>query len=167
MKDCNALYPTLQISPCKTAGWTDNGQPAGRTNRTDYIDRYTSHMDQYDLHRKGEVCLVCLFVGSLTSQKHAGVSQGRFCSDIFTCCHTEIEVEDQTFYLTQPQYTDTGPSYHHFTLITSKCFCDALIFIEVKTNTKKPQTKETTYRPSSQPRTTCNYRKHLQKSEHL
>ena len=26
------------------------------------------------------------------------------------CCHTEIEVADQTFYLTQPQYTDTGPT---------------------------------------------------------
>ena len=26
------------------------------------------------------------------------------------CCHTEIEVADQTFYLTQSQYTDTGPT---------------------------------------------------------
>ena len=26
------------------------------------------------------------------------------------CCHTEIEVADQTFYLTQLQYTDTGPT---------------------------------------------------------
>ena len=25
----------------------------------------------------------------------------------FTCCHTEIEVADETFYLTQSQYTDT------------------------------------------------------------
>ena len=25
-------------------------------------------------------------------------------------CHTEIEVSDQTFYLTQSQYTDTGPT---------------------------------------------------------
>ena len=33
---------------------------------------------------------------------------GRICTDNFTCCHTEIEVEDQTFYLTQSQYTDTG-----------------------------------------------------------
>ena len=32
-----------------------------------------------------------LFVGCLTSQQHASVSQGRICSDIFTCCHTEIE----------------------------------------------------------------------------
>ena len=52
----------------------------------------------------------CLFVGCLTSQQQASVSQGRICSDNFTCCHTEIEVEDQMFYLTQSQYTDTGPT---------------------------------------------------------
>ena len=54
--------------------------------------------------------VVCLFVGCLTSQQHASVSQGRICSDNFTCCHTEIEVEDQIFYLTQSQHTDTGPT---------------------------------------------------------
>ena len=43
---------------------------------------------------------VCLFVGCLTSQQHASVSQGWMCSDNLTCCHTEIEVADQTFYLT-------------------------------------------------------------------
>ena len=53
---------------------------------------------------------VCLLVGYLTSQQHVSVSQGRICSDNFTCCHTEIEVTDQTFYLTQSQYTDTGPT---------------------------------------------------------
>ena len=52
----------------------------------------------------------CLLVGCLTSQQHASVSQGRICSDNFTCCHTEIEVEDPTFHLTQSQYTDTGPT---------------------------------------------------------
>ena len=51
---------------------------------------------------------VCLLVGCLMSQKQASVSQGRICSDNFTCCHTEIEVADPTFYLTQSQYTDTG-----------------------------------------------------------
>ena len=55
------------------------------------------------------VCF-CLFVAYLTSQQHESVSQGRICSDKFTCCHTEIEVADQTFHLTQPQYTDTGPT---------------------------------------------------------
>ena len=52
----------------------------------------------------------CLFVGCLTSQQQACVSQGRICSDNLTCCHTEIEVADPTFYLTQSQYTDTGPT---------------------------------------------------------
>ena len=56
---------------------------------------------------KGDVCWL---VGCLTSQQQASVSQGRICSDNFTCCHTEIEVADQTFYLTQSQYTDTGPT---------------------------------------------------------
>ena len=51
---------------------------------------------------------VVLFVGCLTSQQHASVSQGRICLDKFTCCHSEIEVADQTFYLTESQYTDTG-----------------------------------------------------------
>ena len=51
-----------------------------------------------------------LFVGCLTSQQFASVSQGRICSDNFTCCHTEIEVADPTFHLTQSQYTDTRPT---------------------------------------------------------
>ena len=51
-----------------------------------------------------------MLVGCLTSQQQACVSQGRICSDNFTCCHTEIEVADPTFYLTQSQYTDTGPT---------------------------------------------------------
>ena len=53
---------------------------------------------------------VCLFVGCLSSQQQASVSQGRICTDNFTCCHTEIEAADQTFHLTQSQYTDTGPT---------------------------------------------------------
>ena len=53
---------------------------------------------------------VCLLVGCLTSQQHASVSQGRICSDNCTCCHTEIEVADPTFHLTQSQHTDTGPT---------------------------------------------------------
>ena len=47
---------------------------------------------------------------ALTSQQHASVSQGRICSDKFTCCHTETEAADHTFHLTQSQYTDTGPT---------------------------------------------------------
>ena len=52
----------------------------------------------------------CLFVGCVTSQQQASVFQGRICSVNCTCCHTEIEVADQTFHLTQSQYTDTGPT---------------------------------------------------------
>ena len=54
--------------------------------------------------------IVCLLVACLSSQQHASVSQGRICTDNFTCCHTEIEAADQTFHLTQSQYTDTGPT---------------------------------------------------------
>ena len=61
-------------------------------------------------HTQVARALFCCFVGCLTSQQQASVSQGRICSDNFTCCHTEIEVADQTFYLTQSQYTDTGPT---------------------------------------------------------
>ena len=43
-------------------------------------------------------------------KNHASVFQGRISSDNFTCCHTEIEVADQTFDLTQSQYTDTEPT---------------------------------------------------------
>ena len=53
---------------------------------------------------------VCLLVGCLTSQQHASVSQGRTCTGDFTCCHTEVELADPTFYLPQSQYTDTGPT---------------------------------------------------------
>ena len=61
--------------------------------------------------RHGHVELfVCWLVGCLTPQQQASVSQGRICSDNLTCCHTEIEVADQTFYLTQSQYSDTGPT---------------------------------------------------------
>ena len=51
---------------------------------------------------------VCgLFVDCLTSQQQASVSQGRICSENFTCCHTEIEAAGPTFFLTQSQYTDS------------------------------------------------------------
>ena len=32
------------------------------------------------------------------------------CSDNRTCCHTEMETTDPTSYLTQSQFTDTGPT---------------------------------------------------------
>ena len=41
-------------------------------------------------------CLFVLFVGCLTSQQHASVSQGRICTDNFTCCHTKLQIKLST-----------------------------------------------------------------------
>ena len=60
-------------------------------------------------HVKGEKLAQWPYVGiELTSQLPASVSQGWIYSDELTCYHSEIA--DQTFYLTQSQYTDTGPT---------------------------------------------------------
>ena len=40
----------------------------------------------------------------------ASVSQGRICSDDCTSFHSEIEASDHTFFLTQSQHADTGPT---------------------------------------------------------
>ena len=82
---------------------TQQTSPAGDCNPRTHQE-WESRMTEDDLK------FVCWLVGCLTSQQQASVSQGRICSDNFTCCHTEIEVADQTFYLTQSQYTDTGPT---------------------------------------------------------
>ena len=54
--------------------------------------------------------LTVLFVGCLTSRQHASVSQGRICSDNFTCCHTEVELVDPTLHLIQSQRDSTPES---------------------------------------------------------
>ena len=81
--------------------------------RGDYCARRTDLFRESSAH----VCLTkhssltaSLLVGCLTSQQQATVSQGRICSDNFTCYHTVVEAADQTFCLTQSQYTDTGPT---------------------------------------------------------
>ena len=56
------------------------------------------------------VAVVVVLAGRLTSRQHVCLSRGRICSDSCACCHTETEVIDQTFYLTQSKYTDTGPT---------------------------------------------------------
>ena len=78
--------------------------------RTAAFVRTTGRQTSARRRRRRRDGSVCLFVGCLTSQLQDSASQGRICSDNFTCCHTEIEVADQTFYLTQSQYTDTGPT---------------------------------------------------------
>ena len=52
-------------------------------------------------------------VGCLMSWQHATVSQEQTCSDKCSCCHTELEAADQTFYVTQSLYTDTRPTRPH------------------------------------------------------
>ena len=59
-----------------------------------------------------ELQFICLIVVCIASQQHASVSQGRICTDTFTSCHTEIEVADRIFYLTQSLYTDTRPTLY-------------------------------------------------------
>ena len=53
-------------------------------------------------HRQIDSCC-CL------SRLYASVFQGPVCSENVTCCHTEIKVADQTFYITQSQYADIRP----------------------------------------------------------
>ena len=94
---------------------TGTTRPGNRSTKKDGIEpRSTAlEVDTLPLGQQSgqvEVVRVCLLVGCLTSRQQASVSQGRVCSDKFTCCHTEIEVADQTFYFTQSQYTDTGPT---------------------------------------------------------
>ena len=93
---------------CRAAGRVrlqSSGEGSFAEQRGGFVCRAAALLIPNDLGR-----LRGLLVGCLTSQQHASVSQGRICSDNFTCCHTEIEVADPTFYLTQSQYTDTGPT---------------------------------------------------------
>ena len=96
------------------------------TNTLIIIIIYDVQDDELYLHNKAwsGQCSNSWLVGCLTSQQQASVSQGRICSDNFTCCHTEIEDADQTFYLTQSQYTDTRP--------ISLCCCDRLFGLVVR-----------------------------------
>ena len=89
-----------------------NRFPCSRTQYPTPVGRvHNSHGETVMGCKRVEgVGFVCLLVACLTSQQHASVSQGRICSDNLTCCHTEIEVADPTFYLTQSPYTDTGPT---------------------------------------------------------
>ena len=50
-------------------------------------------------------CCCCL-----SSWRHVSAFHGRICSDKCTCCHTEMQVADPAFYLTQSQYTDSEPT---------------------------------------------------------
>ena len=75
------------------------------------VIRYDSNCKlELSVAERKTVSAVCRLAACLTSQQHASVSQGLIYSDNCTCYHTEIQVADQTVYLTQSQYTDTGPT---------------------------------------------------------
>ena len=63
-----------------------------------------------NMYQVKTVAVWYLLVGCLTSQRHVSTSKGQICSDTCMCCHTQTEAADQTFYLTQSQYTDTRPT---------------------------------------------------------
>ena len=90
-----------------------HAQTAGKTPSDDQSSPLhhatpTQTRESHRPHSKSAV--VCLFVGCFTSQQHASVSQGRIRLDNFTGCHTETDIADPTFHLTQSQYTNTGPT---------------------------------------------------------
>ena len=72
-------------------------------------DMTTTPTPQITTKSKQTNKIVCWLVAYRPS-KHASVSQGRICSNNLTCCHTKTAVADQTFHLTQSQYTETRPA---------------------------------------------------------
>ena len=99
----------MQKLHCPCCGWKEK-DPVSEVGWSLLRAAQTAELSDPGQDRVKSFLAVCLFVGCLTSQQQASVSQGRICSDNFTCCHTEIEVADPTFYLTQSQYIDTGPT---------------------------------------------------------
>ena len=81
-----------------------------RKEGTTWIRKATDRRQWKALMDKAKVKGKVLLVACFTSQQHASVSQEWICSDNCTCCNTLKEVVDRTFYLTQSQYTDTGPT---------------------------------------------------------
>ena len=117
---CERVYSALGRTVHRLANhWCHEGSDAG------HVDNGASRAVLY--HSAGNHLVgICYskghglfrFVGCLTSQKQVSVSQGRICSDKCTGCHTESEVADHTFCLTQSRYTDTGPTSPSADLIT-------------------------------------------------
>ena len=113
----NTIHQKTQPTPYPTKH-NQHHTPENTTNTIPQKTQPTPYTRKHNQHHTPENTTntipqktkVCLLVGCLTSQQHASVSQGRICTDNFTCCHTEIEAADQTFHLTQSQYTDTGPT---------------------------------------------------------
>ena len=77
-------------------------------------------VESYQWHDDWLCLLVGWLLACLTFQQHTCVSQAQICSDKFTCCHTEIEVEDFNFLkISHPfqwlgaNWSGTGTSHDH------------------------------------------------------
>ena len=64
----------------------------------------------YEVKRNKTKHAVLLFVGCITTPQHACRSERQTCPNKCTCCHTEIQDTDRTFYPSQSQYTYTRPT---------------------------------------------------------
>ena len=104
IKNCHKASIRTVFKPKK-----DTKKERNKQTKETKKETYKQGISQSNKQSDNQPMLV-LFVGCLSSQQHASVSQGRICTDNLTCCHTEIEAADQTFHLTQSQYTDTGPT---------------------------------------------------------
>ena len=119
---CNTEIKVADQAYCQTQSQrTYTGQPLALTLTRQVPGRVTTRVQFVQvtgITRRGKAGIdpsspaleAVWFGGCSTSQQHASLSQEQISSDDCTCCHTEIQVADQTFYLTQSQYTDTGPT---------------------------------------------------------
>ena len=91
---------------------TASSSAVGRPSPTRWVPRWRIRAQPPDLRHKPGLPGRLLFVGCLTSRRHANVSHGRICSHNFMCSLTEIELEDRTFYFTKSQncWHRTDPS---------------------------------------------------------
>ena len=78
-------------------------------NSTYYIARKFKPPAETRTHTLAWVAGSCFASGRAYNYTTRGKLSRQTCSHNCICCHTEIEVADQTFYLAQSQYTDTWP----------------------------------------------------------
>ena len=108
----NSTQTSCRVRPsgCQAPGDNNNNDD----NHNDDSNKDTSsindsngdtHDDDDDDHDDD-----CWLVAQRPSNMLVYNYQRCICSDKCMCCHIEIEVAEQTFYLKQPPYTDIGPT---------------------------------------------------------
>ena len=92
---------------------TSASPPAHSTILELFLTHVKLYSEIYGSKSNGEenvgFVLFCWLVASRYSNMRVYLRDGS-AQTIFTCCHIEIELADPKFYLTQSQYTDTGPT---------------------------------------------------------